>query len=312
VTPEAAPKKANIIKQGFLIKEGGGYKTWLERYFVLTDDGLLAYYTSDKVDVKQLFEKRGKLKVPGAKLQEWERGVVPVRDGYLFAITSTSKQSRQYIMEAKTFEDRDAWINTLKANGATWDGVKPMTKFNQNSILEGWLTKQGGRIKTWRRRYFVLLKGSSANTLDLQYWKATTEKKMQDNIPLTNQSVLERDNKHNTIAIKVSQTSDRRYLITAYDARVREAWMQALCVGLGQDYKPGPLVDEKKGGSTPNSPVQPSRSSIASNSSNLSSPNSANSNTSAPNSPQTSQKTIDQGQPKSPQSQNGQLAVPTS
>jgi hypothetical protein len=259
IAPEANVKKPNTLKSGFLVKEGGGYKTWLERYFVLTDDGLLAYYTSDKVDVKQLFEKRGKLKVSGAKLQEWERGCVPMRDGYFFAITSTSKQSRTYIMEAKSFEEREAWVTVLKANGAAWDGVKTMTKFNPSSVLEGWLTKQGGRIKTWRRRYFVMLKGSNAAAVELQYWAATTDKKMKDNIILTNSSVIERDTKANTFAVKSAVSSDRRYLITAYDSRERETWIQALCLGIGQEYKPPTAQDEKKSGS----PLQPSRSTVS-------------------------------------------------
>lgn len=176
-------------------------QSWLERYFILFEDGVLGYYTSDKMEVKQvrqpalmhasfasawpcllrllglflrplgipaprtlthwprlrpphltpphdrcwilaqLFEKRGKLKVKGSKLQDFERGAVIQRDGYLFGLTSAAARAldfiaarscgcsvpcltvfslslpradaRLYIMEARTFEEREEWMNIL-------------------------------------------------------------------------------------------------------------------------------------------------------------------------------------------------------
>jgi hypothetical protein len=100
-------------------------QSWLERYFILFEDGVLGYYTSDKMEVKQvraraayfmgcvspraltkllartefcipflqLFEKRGKLKVKGSKLQDFERGAVIQRDGYVFGLTSSAART---------------------------------------------------------------------------------------------------------------------------------------------------------------------------------------------------------------------------
>jgi hypothetical protein len=151
-----AKAKVNTVKAGFLFKEGGGFKSWLERYFVLGDDGSLVYYTSDKMEVKQLFEQRGKFIVRGASLHSWERSIVPTRDGYMFSLQSGSSK-REYIMEARTWDEREEWMAALRQTGATDGGIKPLIKQNPASLAEGFMTKSGGRIKTWRRRYFILV-----------------------------------------------------------------------------------------------------------------------------------------------------------
>ena len=48
----------NVIKSGYLLKEGGGYKSWKSRFFVLDGDtNVLYYYAKPKV-----FKKISKIK----------------------------------------------------------------------------------------------------------------------------------------------------------------------------------------------------------------------------------------------------------
>lgn len=54
-----------------------------------------------------------------------------------------------------------------------------------NPDKEGWLWKQGGRYKSWKRRWFIL------NDNCLYYFEYTTDKEPRGIIPLENISVRE-------------------------------------------------------------------------------------------------------------------------
>ncbi|CAG5114531.1 unnamed protein product, partial [Candidula unifasciata] len=54
-----------------------------------------------------------------------------------------------------------------------------------NPVKEGWLMKQGGRVKNWKRRWFIL------NDNCLYYFKYTTDKEPKGIIPLENIQVRE-------------------------------------------------------------------------------------------------------------------------
>ncbi|XP_056608968.1 cytohesin-3 [Triplophysa dalaica] len=59
-----------------------------------------------------------------------------------------------------------------------------------NPDREGWLLKEGGRIKTWKRRWFILTDGC------LYYFQYTTDKEPKGIIPLENLSVREMEDTH--------------------------------------------------------------------------------------------------------------------
>lgn len=46
---------------------------------------------------------------------------------------------------------------------------KRKKKMSEKPIMQGWLSKEGGSIKTWKRRYFVLKDGV------LAYYKTESE-----------------------------------------------------------------------------------------------------------------------------------------
>lgn len=68
---------------------------------------------------------------------------------YCFGITAIDNQ-RQYILEADNPSHRMEWIDALKPL------VKRALKAQQNSIKEGFLTKRGGIMKNWKRRFCIL------------------------------------------------------------------------------------------------------------------------------------------------------------
>lgn len=59
-----------------------------------------------------------------------------------------------------------------------------------NPVKEGWLSKQGGRVKNWKRRWFIL------NDNCLYYFEYTTDKEPKGIIPLENVQVCEIDYQH--------------------------------------------------------------------------------------------------------------------
>lgn len=66
-----------------------------------------------------------------------------------------------------------------------------------NPDREGWLLKEGGRIKTWKRRWFILTDGC------LYYFQYTTDKEPKGIIPLENLCVKEVDDPHKQFCLEV-------------------------------------------------------------------------------------------------------------
>lgn len=46
---------SKVVKQGTLTKQGGGFKSWKKRWFVLTKDNLLTYYEHQGVSPRSSF-----------------------------------------------------------------------------------------------------------------------------------------------------------------------------------------------------------------------------------------------------------------
>lgn len=237
-------------KTGWLTKEGGDVKSWLPRYFVLSEDGFLAYHTSDRGDIAQLFELKGKLRVSGSGVSRYERSAIDERDGYVFSVRSAqSAKGRDYLMEAPSHEEREDWCQALIELGARDDGWRHLDRVNMSAAKEGYLSKVGGRIKTWKRRYFILLPDR------LDYYKKKGDREPKGSIPLTKGST--------TLAIESPQRGEpaclfsvttpgakRAYTIAAYDGRDREEWLLALATVVGQPVPSAKRTEEVKSGSS--------------------------------------------------------------
>ncbi|KFP87258.1 Cytohesin-4, partial [Apaloderma vittatum] len=122
------------------------------------------------------------------------------------------------------------------------------TFFNPNR--EGWLLKLGGRVKTWKRRWFIL----TANCL--YYFEYTTDKEPLGIIPLENLSVRQVDDpkKPNCFELfnpnckgkkikacktdgdgKVVEGKHQSYRISAATPAERDEWIEAIRTSITQD-----------------------------------------------------------------------------
>ncbi|TVC15233.1 Cytohesin-2 [Bagarius yarrelli] len=69
-----------------------------------------------------------------------------------------------------------------------------------NPDREGWLLKEGGRVKTWKRRWFILTDSC------LYYFQYTTDKEPKGIVPLENLSIRELDDPHKQVERKKHTT----------------------------------------------------------------------------------------------------------
>ncbi|CAF1349006.1 unnamed protein product [Didymodactylos carnosus] len=65
----------------------------------------------------------------------------------------------------------------------------PLFRNNVNAIKEGFLFKQGGRYRNWKRRWFVITEGC------LYYFESTTDRDPRGIIPLVNVDVRDSDDR---------------------------------------------------------------------------------------------------------------------
>uniref|UniRef100_A0A3P8VN02 Cytohesin 1a n=1 Tax=Cynoglossus semilaevis TaxID=244447 RepID=A0A3P8VN02_CYNSE len=114
-----------------------------------------------------------------------------------------------------------------------------------NPDREGWLLKLGGRVKTWKRRWFILTDNC------LYYFEYTTDKEPRGIIPLENLSIKEvEDKKPNCFELFIPDNKDQVikackteadgrvvegnhtfYRISAPTAEEKEEWMNSIkCV----------------------------------------------------------------------------------
>ncbi|XP_039979760.1 cytohesin-2 isoform X2 [Xiphias gladius] len=121
-----------------------------------------------------------------------------------------------------------------------------LTFFNPDR--EGWLLKMGGRVKTWKRRWFILTDSC------LYYFEYTTDKDPIGIIPLENLCVRElRDTSkpyclelYNPRGQKIKackmenkggvvQGKHQSYKLSAASAEERDAWVEAIRVSITKD-----------------------------------------------------------------------------
>nr|XP_046210549.1 cytohesin-3-like isoform X1 [Oncorhynchus gorbuscha] len=119
-----------------------------------------------------------------------------------------------------------------------------------NPDREGWLLKLGGRVKTWKRRWFILTDNC------LYYFEYTTDKEPRGIIPLENLSIREVDEprkpncfelynpNHKGLLIKACKTeADGRvvegnhtvYRISAPTTEEKEEWIKSIKASISRD-----------------------------------------------------------------------------
>ncbi|KAA8582590.1 hypothetical protein FQN60_003842 [Etheostoma spectabile] len=123
-----------------------------------------------------------------------------------------------------------------------------------NPDREGWLLKLGGRVKTWKRRWFILTDNC------LYYFEYTTDKEPRGIIPLENLSIKEvEDKKPNCFELFIPDNKDQVikackteadgrvvegnhtfYRISAPTTEEKEEWMNS--INPQSCYQQGPLL----------------------------------------------------------------------
>ncbi|XP_051571908.1 cytohesin-3-like isoform X2 [Myxocyprinus asiaticus] len=78
-----------------------------------------------------------------------------------------------------------------------------------NPDREGWLLKEGGRIKTWKRRWFILTDSC------LYYFQYTTDQEPKGIIPLENLSVKEVEDTHKQFCLELFSPHRKGEMIKA-------------------------------------------------------------------------------------------------
>uniref|UniRef100_A0A8P4KHQ8 Cytohesin 1a n=1 Tax=Dicentrarchus labrax TaxID=13489 RepID=A0A8P4KHQ8_DICLA len=118
-----------------------------------------------------------------------------------------------------------------------------------NPDREGWLLKLGGRVKTWKRRWFILTDNC------LYYFEYTTDKEPRGIIPLENLSIKEvEDKKPNCFELFIPDNKDQVikackteadgrvvegnhtfYRISAPTAEEKDEWMNSIKAAISRD-----------------------------------------------------------------------------
>jgi cytohesin len=114
------------------------------------------------------------------------------------------------------------------------DGNEFMLTFF-NPIREGWLWKQGGRYKTWKRRWFILNDGC------LYYFELTADKEPRGIIPLENVNVREVDDKTKQFCFEIYSTTNDKIKACKHDSEGK-----VIEVGNHTVYRMSALTGEDK------------------------------------------------------------------
>ena len=107
---DAAPVKAAHKVFGWAGKQGGSYKSWKNRFFVL-DEGLLKYYTDGDLENGDVQEKNMKGFIDLSR-HKWAEGNGPETSSLhitLVPLTEGDKDAREFLMEFKSIPIRQDW-----------------------------------------------------------------------------------------------------------------------------------------------------------------------------------------------------------
>ncbi|XP_004347791.2 hypothetical protein CAOG_03966 [Capsaspora owczarzaki ATCC 30864] len=156
------------LKSGYLTKQGGSVKSWKRRWFVLQPAGLttpasLQYFKTDRAALQANAEALGTISL--ADVAEVRKADAdPEVAGKRFAIACVTP-SRTYWLVADSESEMNDWLSILTETLAATAAQSPSSLSQPAGVAsilaapivhEGYLTKQGGSVKTWKKRWFVL------------------------------------------------------------------------------------------------------------------------------------------------------------
>lgn len=145
-------------KEGWLTKQGGRVKNWKRRWFILSEDRL--YYYKKPGDMTPL----GFIPLSRCCIRITEMRRRGRRLRYSFELYDPlgvfCRRHPAFYIFADNEEELEEWIRALNLKVAD----SPMKNLRVEEPVidihpierQGWLTKRGGIVKNWKRRWFVL------------------------------------------------------------------------------------------------------------------------------------------------------------
>ena len=128
------PNLEHVDCEGYLTKRGAKFPSYHERYFVL--QGTCLKYFSDRASFLAHLPSLGELNITEG--QKW--------DGEKTGIKFKNNKKGEMYVYAENVEDWYKWLSVLEKTFGPPDPVSS----------SGYLTKQGHKRKSWKKRYFIL------------------------------------------------------------------------------------------------------------------------------------------------------------
>lgn len=154
---------------GWMTKQGGGWKSWKKRWFVLSGSSLIYKKTPESEELGNI-DLRGKAAT---------RADSEIKQRHALKIITPS---RTWYMYCEGEEQIEKWLSAIR-EACTGGDSKQLAGDESLSEYRGWLTKRGGSIKTWKRRWCVL-RGSH-----LYYYKSKDSNEPQGEIDVAGNQV---------------------------------------------------------------------------------------------------------------------------
>ena len=215
-----------VLLSGYLTKEGGGWKSWKRRFFVLSFGGILNYYEDETMR-----KPKGSLDCSTSFCYR----MLPELGELYFEVDSevvSTKSERKLRVLADDEDSRDQWISSfqlllLKLRSGTLitgDGAG-----DQETYMKGYLTKEGGNWKSWKRRYFVLKKNGI-----MHYYEDGSMAKLKGTLTVKDAEVNPYpdggDLSFEIVSDIFSEGTGRSLKVQADDEEQMSSWMRAVRV----------------------------------------------------------------------------------
>ena len=212
MAPKTDVSNKNKIHSGYLCKQGAMFsKKFQKRYFVLFEGRVLNYYASEIATS----ETKGQINLNEVIAINESDVKIDDANVYQHAFTITTKD-RTYTLSAVDTKTMNQWMDYIRSS--VFGTV----------IHSGWLTKEGQRVKSWKRRYFVL-----TDTKLLRYFEDEQQLKFKGAINVSSiSSIKEGDAVEPYWNFMIHlQTPARLYLLNADSEAKRQEWLNMLQEG---------------------------------------------------------------------------------
>lgn len=156
------------LKEGYLYKQGGTWKSWQRRWFVLLNSKL--YYYTDEATANKC-NSDGSTSIDSLPLESAKVTLLKTQDlnrPYTIGLQPAG-QKRTYVITADSAASLKSWVKAMLDCGSVYapgsstiDEIKSedtVERVSPYSTIEGWLWKRGGRIASWKFRYMMIENG---------------------------------------------------------------------------------------------------------------------------------------------------------